>query len=196
MLSGIGVHAGLFLRSRGDLDRPDMQITVASAAAKRDASGARPYPFSAFTLAAVHLREKGRGSVQIQSPDPVSAPRIRLELASTPGDIAALMHGVRTCLTLTEQPSLRSFTGLPLQPIDLSEAAIRRSADSFLHPTSTCSMGKGPNAVVDAHLRVQGVAGLRIADASIFPTITSGNTNAPTIMVGEKAADMILADAW
>lgn len=200
-LTNTGVAAGAFVRSDQRLERPDLQINMILWSAKeRRRSGLVPFPFSSFTLSPVHLRPEGRGTVHIKSPDPFEAPAIQFEFLVSEYDRQAILFGTRLCRKIASQPALAPFVREEIVPgpaVDGDDALledIRDRAIANYHPVGTCRMGSGPDAVVDARLRVYGVAGLRVADASIMPQIVAGNTNAPSIMIGEKAAQMILAD--
>lgn len=201
-LSGNGVTAGAFARSDPRLERPDLQFNFSPwSYASRDARGAVAHPFPGFSLSAVHLRPDSRGSVQIKSPDPLAAPSIRFNFLQTQSDLQALTAGMRLARKFTQQPALAPYVAEEIIPGPATnsdadfEANIRQNANSNLHPVGTCRMGPDDASVVDPRLRVHGVAGLRVADAAIMPTVPAGNTNAPAIMIGEKAADMILEDA-
>jgi choline dehydrogenase len=142
------------------------------------------------------------GHVQIASADPAQAPLIHLNLMSTDHDVAELLAGARFLRRLAATPTLSSIIDAELKPgrsiqsDDELIADIRSRAYSVFHPVGTCRMGPDPaDAVVDPRLRVHGLAGLRVIDASIFPSITSGNTNAPAILIGEKGADLVLQDS-
>jgi choline dehydrogenase len=168
---------------------------------QRDGSGVYPHSFPGFSLSPVHLRPEGRGSVRLQSPDPLAPPSIRFAFLATAYDVAAMLHGMRLARTIARQPALRDDVAeevLPGEGVKDDAALIadlRRRGVSNLHPVGTCRMGHGTDAVVDPRLRVHGLRGLRVIDASIMPQIIAGNTNAPTIMIGEKGAAMILEDA-
>ena len=201
-LSGNGVTAGAFARSDPRLERPDLQFNFSPwSYASRDARGAVAHPFPGFSLSAVQLRPDSRGSVQVKSPDPMAAPSIRFNFLQTQSDLQALTAGMRLARKFTQQPALAPYVAEEIIPGPATntdaefEANIRQTANSNLHPVGTCRMGPDGDSVVDPRLRVHGVAGLRVADAAIMPTVPAGNTNAPTIMIGEKAADMILEDA-
>jgi choline dehydrogenase len=159
------------------------------------------HPFPGFSLSAVHLRPDARGSVLIRSPDPLAPPIIRFNFLQTQSDVQALIAGMRLGRRFTRQPALAPYVAEELLPgaavnTDAEfEANIRANANSNLHPVGTCRMGPNGDTVVDPRLRVHGIEGLRVADASIMPTVPAGNTNAPCIMIGEKAAAMILEDA-
>jgi choline dehydrogenase len=197
-----GIHAGLFTRSDPRLERPDIQVNLFEwSTLERNKDRVVPHPFPGFTMSPVHLRPDGRGTVRLASPDPLAPPRILFDFLRTDYDMRAVIFGIRLCRKIAEQPALRPYITEELQPgmaisndTDLAEY-VRQSGVSNQHPTSSCAMGPGTNTVVDARLRVHGIGGLRVADASIMPVAVGGNTNAPTIMIGEKAAAMILEDA-
>jgi choline dehydrogenase len=196
-----GIHAGLFTRSDPRLERPDIQVNLFEwSTLERNKDRVVPHPFPGFTMSPVHLRPDGRGTVRLSSPDPLTPPRILFDFLRTEYDMQAVIFGIRLCRKIAEQPALRPYITEELQPgiaitndTDLAEY-VRQSGVSNQHPTSSCAMGPGTNTVVDARLRVHGIDGLRVADASIMPVAVGGNTNAPTIMIGEKAAAMILED--
>jgi choline dehydrogenase len=201
-LTANGVTAGAFARSDPRLERPDLQYNFTPwSYATRDRRGAVAHPFPGFSLSAVHLCPDGRGNVSLTSPDPLVPPAIRFNFLQTPYDLQALIAGMRLGRKITEQPALAPYVAEEIVPgpsvnTDAEfEANIRRTAISNLHPVGTCRMGPEGDTVVDPRLCVHGVRGLRVVDASIMPTVPAGNTNAPTIMIAEKAADMILADA-
>jgi choline dehydrogenase len=201
-LAANGVTAGAFARSDPRLERPDLQFNFTPwSYASRDARGAVAHPFPGFSLSAVHLRPDSRGSVQLKSPDPLAAPAIRFNFLQTQSDLQAMTAGMRLARKFTQQPALAPYVAEELLPgpavnSDAEfEANIRINALSNLHPVGTCRMGPEGDAVVDPRLRVHGIGRLRVVDAAVMPTVPAGNTNAPTIMIGEKAADMILADA-
>jgi choline dehydrogenase len=201
-LAANGVTAGAFARSDPRLERPDLQFNFSPYSyASRDARGAVAHPFPGFSLSAVHLRPDSRGSVRIKSPDPLAPPAIRFNFLETQSDLQALTAGMRLARKFACQPALAPYVAAELLPgpavnTDTEfEANIRMNANSNLHPVGTCRMGPDGGSVVDARLRVHGIGRLRVADASIMPTVPAGNTNAPSIMIGEKAADMILEDA-
>ncbi|HTI79450.1 MAG TPA: choline dehydrogenase [Acetobacteraceae bacterium] len=201
-LSGNGVTAGAFARSDPRLERPDLQFNFSPwSYASRDRGGAVAHPFPGFSLSAVHLRPDSRGSVRVKSSDPLAPPAIRFNFLQTQSDLQALTAGMRLARKFTQQPALAPYVAEEIIPGPAThsdadfEANIRQNANSNLHPVGTCRMGPDGESVVDPRLRVHGVTGLRVADAAIMPTVPAGNTNAPTIMIGEKAADMILEDA-
>ncbi len=201
-LASMGLFVGALIRSDRRLERPDLQINMFAWAVKeRTRAGIVPQPFSAFGLSPVHLRPDGRGTVRLKSPDPLAAPEIRFNFLKSAYDFEALMQGMRICREIARQPALKPFVVEEILPgpqivsdADL-KADIRARGVSNLHPVGTCRMGRETDAVVDPQLRVHGIDGLRVADASIMPSIVAGNTNAPTIMIGEKCADMVRAAA-
>jgi choline dehydrogenase len=202
-LAANGVTAGAFARSDPRLERPDLQFNFSPFSyASRGPSGAVAHDFPGFSLSAVHLRPDARGTVLLKSPDPLVPPAIRFNFLQTQYDIQALIVGMRMVRAFTKQPSLASYVAEEIVPgssvnSDAEfEESIRRNALSNLHPVGTCRMGlEESDSVVDPRLRVHGVGRLRVVDAAIMPTVPAGNTNAPTIMIAEKAAAMILEDA-
>jgi choline dehydrogenase-like flavoprotein len=201
-LAGPGLYAGAFVRSDQRLDRPDLQLNFFLwSIERRDARGVYPHKFPGFSLSPVHLRPEGRGSVRLGCPDPLAPPRIHLEYLSTAYDVEAMLYGMRLARKIAAQPSLRPYVleeVLPGPTVTSDQALtedLRRRGVSNLHPVGSCRMGPGPDAAVDPRLRVRGVTGLRVIDASIMPQVVGGNTNAPAIMIGEKGAAMVLEDA-
>ena len=195
-----GAAANIFLRTQSGLDRPDAQMIAMPVANTAGLwwPGRRP-PFC-LSARIGPLHPKSRGWVKLRTTDPRTPPRICINMFADAGDLAAMVRAVRQCERIYEQPPLadlikRSVSPHPVGCTDEELAAvIRREASHRAHPVGTCRMGKDERAVVDERLRVGGVEGLRIADASIMPELPSGNTNLPTIMIGEKAADMIRLD--
>jgi choline dehydrogenase len=159
-----------------------------------------PHPFSGFSVNAVHLRPDARGSVRVSGRDPTAHPAIRFNFLRTQRDIDAVTTGMRLVRKIAQQPALAPYIAAELVPgpsvtSDAEfEEAIRKFGVSNLHPVGTCRMGPNDDDVVDSRLRVHGIDGLRVVDASIMPTLPAGNTNAPTVMIAEKGADMILED--
>ncbi|WP_158928438.1 GMC family oxidoreductase [Acidisphaera sp. S103] len=196
-----GITAGVFTRSDPRLERPDIQINLFEWSTKeRSRDAVIPHDFPGFTMSPVHLRPEGRGTVRLGSPDPFAWPAVLFDYLRTDYDIQAALFGIRLVRKIAAQPALQPYVVNELSPgselttdDDLLDF-IRRTGVSNQHPTSSCAMGNGPNTVVDPRLKVHGIAGLRVADASIMPVVVGGNTNAPTIMIGEKAAAMILED--
>jgi choline dehydrogenase len=196
-----GIHAGLFTRSDPRLERPDLQINLLEwSTLERTKDKVIPHSFPGFTLSPVHLKPDGRGTVRLASPDPFAPPSILFDFLRTDYDMRAVITAIRLARTIAEQPALRPYIAAEIAPGPATasdadmEAFIRQTGVSNHHPSSTCAMGTGTNSVVDPRLRVHGIGGLRVADASIMPSVVAGNTNAPSIMIGEKAAAMILED--
>ena len=188
----------IFTRSDPNVERPDIQFHMQPLSADKPGEG--PHKFSAFTASVCQLRPESRGHIRIRSADPMRYPSIQPNYLSTELDRRVAVAGIKVARRIAAAPSLaphitEEFVPGPAYRSDeeLLEAA-RLFSQTIYHPTSTCRMGRDDRAVVDARLRVRGIEGLRVVDASIMPEIVSGNTNAPTIMIAEKAADMILED--
>jgi choline dehydrogenase-like flavoprotein len=189
-----------FHRTRNDLPAADIQYHMG--AAYYDDHGAETYDGHAMVIAPVLISSKVRGRVWLRSADPTTKPRILTNSLSEPEDAASLLAGVRLARRITEQPALREITTKELKPgpnvrddPDLA-ADIRRRLMLIYHPVGTCRMSDtAAEAVVDSRLRVHGIDGLRVVDASIMPVIPGGNTHAPTVMIAERAADLILGAA-
>jgi choline dehydrogenase len=200
-------QAGAFLRSRPGLARPNMHIYFNPASYSTTTLGARrrllnPDPYPGFLMSFNTCRPTSRGSVHIRSADPRQSPAITLNSLATDADVQDVCEGARLLRRIAASEPLASIIASEREPGSAvrSDAEVladfRKRAGSVFHDCGTCAMGPDPRtAVVDARLRVHGVAGLRVADASMFPNLTSGNTNAAVIMVGEKAADLILQDS-
>jgi choline dehydrogenase len=195
---GAGV-AGAFARSRPDVDLPDIQFHFMPLSADRPGQGL--HKFSGVTASVCQLRPESRGTLTVASADPAAHPKIVSNYLAAETDRRVLLDGMKLIRRTTSQPAFASYVvreHLPGTEADTDEALMayaRGYATTVFHPCGTCKMGSDPKAVVDARLKVHGLAGLRVVDASIMPTLTSGNTNAPAIMIGEKAADMIREDA-
>ena len=190
--------AGAFLRTDERLASPDMQLLFIPFSTAR--MGDRLDPFSGFTISCCPLRPESRGRVRAASPDPRAAPAIHCNYLSTPQDERDVVAGLRAIRRITARPSLADVIAEEVTPGPARQhdadllAHARATGSSLYHPTSSARMGVDPLAVVDPRLRVRGIKGLRIADGSILPSVVSGNTNAAIIMVGEKAAAMLLED--
>jgi choline dehydrogenase len=195
-------QAGAFLRSRPELERPNLHIYFNPISYTTTRGPRRklmnPDPFPAFLMSFNTCRPTSRGSVAIRSADPLAAPAIRTNYLSTPEDVADVYDGARILRRIAAAPQLAAVIEREYQPgpevqADADVLAdFRARAGSVYHASCTCAMGPDPaQAVVDAQLRVHGVGRLRVVDTSVFPSVTSGNTNAPTIMVAERAADLI-----
>jgi choline dehydrogenase len=201
-LASNGICAGGFAKSDERLSRPDIQLNFSTWSFQaRDNSGVKPHPWPGFSVSAVHLRPDARGHVRIKSPDPSAPPSILFNFLKTPYDLDALRSGMRLVRKITEQPAIAPLVageilpGPAIQTDQDFETAIRANGLSNLHPVGTCRMGPDPEAVCDPRLRVNGVERLRVVDASVMPAVPAGNTNAPTIMIAEKAAEMMKEDA-
>jgi len=186
-----------FAKTRPELDRPDVQLFFTPYAVK-NLKERKLLDYPAMTLACYQLRPESLGSVHIRSADPQEQPSIRFNAFSHPLDMATTIAGFNMLRRVMAAPSMAAFTGEEFSPgpavaTDAAlDAWLRSIAETAFHPVGTCRMGPGADAVVDDQLRVHGLQGLRVADASIFPTMPSGNTNAPAILVGEKCADLVL----
>ena len=197
-----GIRAGVFTRSDARLERPDLQINLLEwSTLERSKDKVVPHPFPGFTLGPVHLAPDGRGTVRLASPDPLAPPAITFGFLGSEYDMRAMVAGVKLARQIADHPAMRTYVVEEIVPglkaasdADL-EQFVRDTGVTNHHPTSSCAMGTGTNTVVDPRLRVHGIEGLRVADASIMPFVVAGNTNAPSIMIGEKAAAMILEDA-
>jgi choline dehydrogenase-like flavoprotein len=192
-------YAGGFFKTDPSMATPDVQLHFILFSA--DAVGQKLHPFPGFLASVCQLRPESRGFVRIKSADPAQAPAIQPRYLSDPVDRDVVTAGMQLLRKIMGQPALARYIVEELVPgksvtsdADLLEFA-RQKGTTVFHPTSTCRMGADAKAVVDERLRVRGLDGLRVADASIMPTVVSGNTNAACVMIGEKASDMILADA-
>ena len=187
-----------FVRTRAELETPDVQFHFAHASyARRGALEKEP----GMSCSVCQLRPESTGSIHIQDANPAAPPAIRPNFLDAMVDRAALVEGMRIARRVGESPALKRFAAHELYPgegVQTDDEVLefcRRGGSTVFHPIGTCKMGSDANAVVDERLRVHGLRGLRVADASIMPTLVSGNTNAPAIMIGEKGAAMILEDA-
>jgi choline dehydrogenase len=192
--------AQVFCRSRPELASPDLQLlfTPASYDSARFGHLERE---PGMTVAVCPVRPDSRGSIMAQSPDPFAAPLIAPNYLSDANDQRVLNAGIRTARQIFAAPAIAQHSVVETLPgsgvvsdDELADYA-RRFGTTIYHPVGTCRMGEGPAAVVDSRLRVHGMGGLRVIDASVMPTLTTGNTNAPTIMIAEKGAAMIREDA-
>ena len=189
-----------FMRTGDHVDTPDIQFHVQPWSA--DSPGEGVHPFSAFTMSVCQLRPESRGEVRLVSSDPSVYPELHPNYLSTETDCRTIVEGVKIARRIARHAPLSGKISEEFRPkgsldIDDYEGTLdwaRSNSVSIYHPTGTCKMGPDDDAVVDPRLRVKGVEGLRVADCSIMPEIVSGNTNAPAIMIGEKASDLILED--
>ncbi len=189
-------YAGGFWRTRPELKRPDVQTHFLTFSLDR--MGEKLHPFSGFTASICQLRPTSRGSVRIRSSDPRDAPAIRYNYLATDFDRRTMVDGMRLLRRILEQPAIRPYIAsehVPGERVQSDEewlAYLRDNGTTIYHPACTAMMGTGADAVVDSHLRVKGLAGLRVVDASVMPAVVSGNTNAAVIAIAEKAADLIV----
>ena len=191
-----------FVKSRDDLEEPDLQFHV-QPFSKTDMSNPDPDRFSAFTVSVLQLRPESVGEIRLCSRRSEDPPAIHPNYLAASKDQETIVEGIRVARRLSRIEPLKSLITVEHAPgpdvadedYDALLEWARDTATTIYHPTGTCKMGPDPFAVVDERLRVHGIAGLRVADCSIMPRIVSGNTNAPAIMIAEKASDMILADS-
>ncbi len=196
----VGINqGGIFARALPESATPDVQFHVATLSAEM--AGATPHPWPGFTFSVCQLRPDSRGKVAIQSLDPREPPSMQPNYLSAELDRRCALAAVRLARSLAATDAMRPYVAEEYKPgaqarteADLLEFA-RNSGATIFHPSGTCKMGADPMAVVDARLRVHGVSGLRVVDCSIMPTLVSGNTHAPAVMIAEKAADLIREDA-
>ena len=191
--------SGAFFKTDPRLASPDVQIHFLPFST--DKMGEKLHPYSAFSASVCQVRPESRGSLRIKSTDPTAAPEIRINYLATETDRTVNVEGLKILRRILAAPALKPYVVEESEPgakvvsdEDLL-AFCRQRGSTVYHPTSTCRMGNDPLAVVDQRLRLRGIEGLRVVDASVMPDLVSGNTNAPVIMIAEKASDMILQDA-
>jgi choline dehydrogenase len=194
-----GAAANIFLRTMPGLDRPDVQLTPMPVhnVARLWFPGLTPPPLFCYSIRIGVMHPRSRGWVRLDSADPRAKPRIQFNMYTEKEDLDTMVRAVRACRDLFGHNPLRQMIDREVSPgsalatdADLGEA-IRANSNHRSHPVGTCRMGTGQDAVIDAELRVRGLDGLRVVDASVMPELIGGNTNVPTIMIGEKAADLI-----
>jgi len=199
MLASNAAEAGGFLRSRSGLDRPDLQMTFMVGLKDNPRTLPRRH---GFVLHVAVLRPATRGRIELSSADPAAKPVMRPHFLQDRGDVEALLAGLKEARRILSMPALARYSGAEVSPgpavksdAEL-EAFIRANVATTYHPVGTCKMGpqRDSMAVVDARLRVHGLIGLRVADASIMPDIIGGNTSAPSMMIGERAAEFMIED--
>ncbi|MCL4154562.1 UNVERIFIED_CONTAM: hypothetical protein GTU68_034452 [Idotea baltica] len=191
-------QVGVFAKTNPDCATPDVQFHFLRFSAQK--RGRKLDPFSGFTVTMCQLRPESRGHVRIASPDPSEKPLIQPNYLTERKDRDTMVAGMRLVRKVAAQPALKGYISEETKPgADVADDAalldyVRNNGASIFHPSSTCRMGADERAVVTPRLKINGIEGLRVADASIMPTLVSGNTNAACIMIGEKAADMVLED--
>jgi choline dehydrogenase len=192
-------EAGIFVRTRAGLEVPDLQLIFGPVYYVNHGFDQRKE--HCFGFGPTLVNPESRGEISLRSADPLAPPAIRANYLSTEQDLRVIVEGVRLCRRIAHTEAFEPYRGDELLPgaqattdADLA-AFVRGAAQTLYHPVGTCKMGSDETAVVDARLRVRGLERLRVADASIMPRIIAGNTNAPTVMIAEKAADMIRAKA-
>mgnify|MGYP006271671231 CR=1 FL=1 len=201
LLSMVAAPMRAFVRSRDGLQAPDALLGWVPMLTVPGPKGPQLAPDAGMTCYAHAMRPESKGHIHITASDPRKPPAINFNFLSSPVDAEITVRAVRIAKAIMTAPAMAPMkvTELAPGPDVVSDDEIvdwvKSAAETTYHPVGTCKMGQDPMAVVDHRLRVRGIAGLRVADASIMPTLTSGNTNAPSIMIGEKAADMVLADA-
>jgi choline dehydrogenase len=197
----IGINqGGLFTTvMKGESESPDIQFHIATLSA--DMAGAKPHPFPGFTLSVCQLRPTSRGHVALASADPLAAPLMHSNYLATDFDRRCATRAIQFARALATTEPLKSYVAEEMLPGPAARtdedllAFARNNGATIFHPSGTCRMGTDPDAVVDPRLRVRGVGGLWVVDCSVMPTLVSGNTNLPVIMIAEKASEMILEDA-
>jgi len=200
-LASTAVPVRMYFRTREGLETPDAVISIAPFLYEMVNRERRIARRQGITMNVNVLRSESIGSIHVKSKNPAEPPAIRFNFLSSEHDRAGLLAAIRKGRELMETSPLKDVTGEEIAPgaAIQSDAEmldwVRNNAETTYHPVGTCKMGSDPMAVVDRELRVHGIESLRVADASIMPTLTSGNTNAPSIMIGEKCAEMVLAAA-
>jgi choline dehydrogenase-like flavoprotein len=198
MFTTNGAEAGAFVRSDPGQPVPDLQMHFTPGPLRDHGRDLRFLAHEGYSLHVCQLRPRSVGEIELASADALAKPAIRPNYLSHPDDLETMVRGVRLARRLLAAPAFDPYRGPELIPgagtgdDDASiRAFVRAAAETIYHPVGTCKMGSDPMAVVDAQLRVHGLAGLRVVDASIMPRLIGGNTNAPTVAIAEKAADLI-----
>jgi choline dehydrogenase len=197
---GIGINqGGLFTKILPGSETPDIQFHFGTLSA--DMAGGKPHPWSGCTFSVCQLRPESRGSVEIKSTDPLEPPSMRPNYLEAETDRICAVESIKYARRLASTNALKPYLieeykpGADVRTDDEILDFAREYGATIFHPTGTCKMGSDPMAVTDARLRVHGIGGLRVVDCSIMPTLVSGNTHSPAVMIAEKASDMILADS-
>jgi len=189
----------VFTRSREGLSSPDIQLLFAPVSfepGRRNVLEREP----GMAVSVCPARPDSRGTIMATGPDPFQPPAIRPNYLSAENDVHVMLAGIKQARKIFAQPAIAPYTAgetvpcTPVETVDDARRVAQENGTTIYHPVGTCKMGEDPMAVVDPRCRVHGLTGLRVVDASVMPTVTTGNTNAPTIMIAEKAADMIRAD--
>ena len=197
----VGINqGGCFMRALPESTTPDIQFHVATLSA--DMAGGKVHPFSGFTMSVCQLRPQSRGHVRVRSSDPFEPPEMQPNYLSTELDRRTAVAGLRAARAIAQSPAMRPYVRREVKPgpdahdDDALLEFCRNNGATIFHPSGTCAMGRDPaaGAVVDARLRVHGLAGVRVVDCSVMPTLISGNTNAAAVMMAEKASDMVRED--
>jgi choline dehydrogenase len=198
-LTVITAEVALFARTRPELATPDVKFSIATFSADRPQDGL--HKWSGFTLLVYQLRPESRGEIVLKSANPFDAPAMKPNYLATETDRRTIVDGLKLGRGLLASPHMQAYAESEYVPgpsvqtdAQLLDYA-RNNGGTVFHPTSTCKMGIDPMAVVDPELKVYGIEGLRVVDASVMPAVISGNTNAGTIMIAEKASDMIRGKA-
>lgn len=192
-------YAAAFFKTHSSLISPDIQVHFILFSS--DKMGEKLHPFSGFTASVCQLRPESRGTIHIGSADPFDAPAIKVNYLSQEVDRLANINGLRKLRGILAADAMKPYLAEEMEPGAEAQSDdellqyCRAAGTTVYHPVGTCSMGTGGGSVVTPKLEVQGIKGLRVADGSIMPRLVSGNTNAPIIMIGEKASDLILAAA-
>ena len=196
---GAGYAGGFFRTSEAEDARPDMQCHLVLFSVTT--MGEQLHPFSGFSTSCCQLRPESRGEVMALSPDPAAPPAIRANFLAAEKDRRVHVAGLRLLRRILAAPAMRAYVkeeyepGAAVQSDEALLAYCRERGSTIFHPTSSCRMGTDALAVVDHRLKLRGMDRLRVVDASVMPSVVSGNTNAATIAIAEKASEMILADA-
>jgi choline dehydrogenase len=197
----VGINqGGCFMRAlRAEAKTPDIQFHVSTLSA--DMAGGKVHPYSGFTMSVCQLRPESRGHIRIRSTDPFAPPEMQPNYLSTDLDRRTAVAGIKAARAIAASEAMRPYVLREVKPgpeAGDDEALLefcRNNGATIFHPSGTCRMGSDLRAVLDVRLRVNGVSGLRVVDCSAMPTLVSGNTNAPVVMMAEKAVDMIREDA-